>query len=64
MALSHVITETKCYMPGVSFFNLLQNLPTFVMMMMMMIGVLRPLLCAWWAKWAELSPTVMKRSQR
>jgi len=29
-----------------------------------MIDVLRPLLCTWYAKWAEQSPKVMKRSQR
>ena len=33
-------------------------------MMMMMIDVLRPRLCTWWAKWAERPPKVMKRSQR
>jgi len=37
---------------------------TMMMMMMMMIDVLRPLLCTWWAKWAEWPPKVMKRSQR
>ena len=35
-----------------------------VMIMMMMIGVLRPLLCTWQPKWAERRPRVMKRSQR
>ena len=30
---------------------------------MMVVDVLRPVMCIWWAKWAERPPKVMKRSQ-